>query len=202
MKKLLLTFIVSVFITASFSTQAQPHTQSTGELPKELTEEDIINFKLRVKEKVEAFQNHISIIADKEQEMSKKDLATKAALRLFLVTATMEMSSKAADGKETKRDMPMKEYLNRLKNLSYRTVKISSQDVCYISGIQPTPDGKYVATATIYQLFEGCYTETKCYKDATKKEIDVTIEYKEDDFGEKRWVIMLGNVRVLETRRQ
>ncbi len=200
MKKLLLTFTI-LFIIHYLSIAQVQQVQSAG-LPPELTEADIANFKLRVKEKVEAFQNHISIIADKETEMAKKDLATKAALRLFLITAVMEMSSKSADGKESKRDMPMKEYLNRLKNLPYRTVKISSQDVCYISGIQPTPDGKYVATATIYQLFEGCYTETNCYKDFTKKEIDVTIEYKEDDFGEKRWVIMLGNVRVLETKRK
>jgi hypothetical protein len=195
MKKTLLTFAIFALST-TFALQAQ----NQG-LPQELTEEDVANFKLRVKEKVEAFQNHISIIADKQQDLAKRDLAMKAALRLFLVSATMEVSSKATDGKENKREMPMKEYLNRLKSLPFRTVKISSQDVCYISNIQPTPDGKYVATATIYQIFEGYYSETNCYKDFTKKEIDVSIEYKEDDFGEKRWVIMLGNVKVVETKR-
>ena len=194
MKKLLLTFAVFVLST-TFALYAQDEV-------KKLTETDLANFKSRVKEKVESFQNHISIIADKEQEMNRKDLAIKAALRLFLGTATMETSSKSTDGRESKREMPMKEYLNRLKNLPFRTVKITSQDVCYISSIQPTPDGKYVATVTIYQLFEGCNSEGNCYRDYTKKELDVVIELKKDDFGEERWVIMLGNVRVTETRRQ
>jgi hypothetical protein len=192
MKKSLLTFTITLLLAFPFLAKAQP---------QELSETDIANFKIRVKEKVEAFQNHISIVADKEEAMAKKNLAINAALKLFLATATMEVSSFSA-GKENKREMPMKEYFNRLKNLPFRTVKISSQDICYVSNIQPTPEGgKYLATVTIYQIFEGCYAEKNCYKDITKKEIDVTIELKVDDFGEKRWVIMLGNVRVTETRK-
>lgn len=192
MKNLLLTFTFLLITIFSQFVQAQP---------QELSEEDIANFKIRIREKIEAFQNHVTVIASKETEMVKKDLAIKTALRLFLATATMEMAS-VSNGQEVKRTLPMKDYFNRLKNLPYRKVNISSQEACYISGIQKTPDNKYVATATIYQLFEGCYSEAKCYKDSTKKEIDITIEYKEDIFGEMRWVIMLGNVRVTETKKQ
>lgn len=170
-------------------------------LPPELSTEDIANFKIRIKEKVEALQNYIALIADKQVEMSKRDLAIKQALKLFLSTATMEVSFRAEDGQDKKLKRPMKDYFNRLKNLSFRSVKISSQDVCYISSILQAPDGTYKATATIYQFFEGCNGENNCYRDATKKEIDVTIEYKEDAFGEKRWVIMLGDVRVVETKK-
>jgi hypothetical protein len=189
MKNRFLTF--TILLLLPFLAKAQP---------QELSETDIMNFKMRVKEKVEALQNHISIVADKQEALAKKEMAIHAALKLFLVGSLMEVSSMTA-GKESKREMQMKEYFNRLKNLSFRKVNISSQDICYISNIQRTPDHKYVATATIYQIFEGCYSETNCYKDFTKKEIDISIEYKEDDFGEKRWVVMLGNVRVTETKK-
>jgi hypothetical protein len=189
MKKLLFTFI-TLFVCIYF-VRAQP---------QELSEEDIANFKIRIKEKVEAFQTYITVVADKEEAMVKKDLAIKTALKLFLASATMEMAS-TSNGQEVKRTLPMKDYFNRLKNLPYRKVNITSQQACYISSIQKTPDNKYVATATIYQLFEGCYSEARCYKDATKKEIDITIEYKEDTFGEMRWVVMLGDVRVTETKK-
>lgn len=189
MKKILFTFI-TLFVSIYF-VQAQP---------QELSEEDIANFKIRIKEKVEAFQTYITVVADKEEAMVKKDLAIKTALKLFLATATMEMAS-TSSGQEVKRTLPMKDYFNRLKNLPYRKVNITSQQACYISSIQKTPDNKYVATATIYQLFEGCYSDAKCYKDATKKEIDITIEFKQDIFGEMRWVVMLGDVRVTETKK-
>ncbi len=95
----------------------------------------------------------------------------------------------------------MKEYFNRLKNLPSRTVKITSQNVCYISGITKAADNKYKATATIYEMLEGCNAEHDCYKVYNKKEIDITIEYKEDDFGQKRWVIMLGDMKITETKK-
>lgn len=172
---------------------------SKAQLPN-LSEDDISNFKTTVKEKVESLQNYIAIIGDKQEESDRQDLAIDAAMSLFIDKAKMEVSS-VRNGEQIKRQYPMRNYLQRLRALKYLKVKITAHDVAYIGNIRKGVDGKYYGTATIYQLFEGCNADNDCYSDITKKEIDIIIDYLKDEFGEERWIVMLGDVNVAETKK-
>ena len=93
------------------------------------------------------------------------------------------------------------EYLYRLKTLPYLRVEIKFYDICYITEFTRGEDGKYYATATIFQEFTGYMGDQIAYRDITKKEISIIIDLVEDEFfNEKRWALFLGDIKATETK--
>jgi len=81
-------------------------------------------------------------------------------------------------------------------------VEIRFYNFAYISNLILGADGKYHATATVFQEFKGIRADGSEYLDYTTKSIDIIVERVEDEFfkGVVRWVVKLGNIKVVETK--
>jgi len=166
-----------------------------------LQEADIELFKAETRKKVDEFQEHIIIISNKEESRERKDLAEKEALKLFLEGAIMETSFIDLDGKVTIKSRPMNEYMYRLKVLPYTRVVIEFYDIAYVSTFTKGGDGRFYATASIFQEFTGFTGDDIIYSDITRKDIEIIVDLVEDKFyTEKHWKIFLGDIRATETK--
>jgi hypothetical protein len=166
-----------------------------------LSDADIELFKEQTKQKVEEFQQHIATIGSKDQPEEKRNLAEKEALKLFLKGAEMETSVIRPNGTVIIQSRSMENYLARLKSLPYTAVVINFYDLVYISSFTKGPDGRYYSSATIIQEFSGFSDDNLVYRDVTKKEIEIIIDLVEDKFfREKKWKVLLGNIKATETR--
>jgi hypothetical protein len=189
MKCILLTFGLSCLFVIELYTQ-QPSSKiarssKTAKITDEIniSEGDVSIFKETTEKKVTEFQQHIVIIADKDQPQEKRNLAEREALKLFYKGAIME------------------NYLFRLKTLPYTRVEIKYYDIAYITDFIKGPNSRYYAVATIFQEFTGFVGDNIAYTDVTQKEIEIVVEQVEDKFyNEKRWKVFLGNIKATETK--
>jgi len=166
-----------------------------------LNEADIELFKTNTRQKVDEFQEHILIISNKEESRERRNLAEKEALKLFLADAVMEISQLDENGNVTMTVRPMGEYLYRLKVLPYTKVLIEFYDIAYVSNFARGADGRFYATATVFQKFTGFTGDEIVYSDITKKEIEIIVDLVEDEFyNQKHWKIFLGDIHAIETR--
>ncbi|MBN2214160.1 MAG: hypothetical protein JW723_07940 [Bacteroidales bacterium] len=166
-----------------------------------ISEGDVGIFKETTEKKVAEFQQHIVIIADKDQPQEKRNLAEREALKLFYKGALMEVSFLTEEGEAEIRTRTMENYLFRLKTLPYTRVVIKYYDIAYITDFIKGPDSRYYAVATIFQEFTGFVGDNIAYTDVTQKEIEIVVEQVEDKFyNEKRWKIFLGNIKATETK--
>jgi hypothetical protein len=156
-------------------------------------------------EKVRDLSKYIAIIGSKETPFSEADRVIARTLELFAPGSEMGVSSVNSPDIAY---YPVRRYLERLMQLNYDRVEIDWYDIQYISDLERQPDGKYVGVITIYQRFSGYkdgYEGSKLlYKDTTKKDITVYVERKETQIGGRTigfWDVLLGDVRVTETRR-
>lgn len=152
-------------------------------------------------EKVKDLSKYISVIGDKKTPFSEANRVIDRAMELFMEGSQMGVSS--VNRKEIK-NYPVKKYLQRLMSLNYQKVNIEWFNIQYISDLQRQPDGKYVGVITIYQKFEGITKEGMKYVDTTKKDITVYVERKKTQINGREigyWDVMLGDIRVSETKR-
>ncbi len=156
-------------------------------------------------EKVRDLSKYIAIVGDKSTPFSEADRVIERTLELFAPGSEMGVSS--INSSEVQY-YGIRTYLERLMQLNYDRVDIEWYNIQYISDLERQPDGKYVGVITIYQRFSGYkegYEGSKLlYKDTTKKDITVYVERKETQIGGRIigfWDVMLGDVRVTETRR-
>lgn len=193
------TLVFGLMLTGITSAQNDLDTDIAEQIS--LTDDDIELFKDKSQKLINSFMDYIVIIGDKSQTPAKRNMAEKEALKLFYEDAIMETSSIKANGEANIRQFPMDKYLYRLKTLPYLRVEIKFYDICYVTEFTRGQDGKYYATATIFQEFSGFNAEGLAYHDVTKKEISIIIDLVEDEFfNEKRWKLFLGDVKVTETR--
>ncbi|MCB2221559.1 MAG: hypothetical protein KQI35_14265 [Bacteroidetes bacterium] len=165
---------------------------------EELSPDDLKLFELRAAEKIKEFENYIEIIGNKQKDVETRDYAIQSAEILFIPDSKMEVSS-ANTG--TINSYAIGKYLRKLKSLGYTQVIIKFYKTAYISGLRKGVDNKYYATATVFQEFIGYNEDQVAYKDKTKKVIDIVLEYIDDEYyGLKRWELMLGDIKVVETR--
>jgi hypothetical protein len=155
-------------------------------------------------EKVRDLSKYIAIIGDKSTAFSEADRVIERTLELFAPGSEMGVSSLNSSEIQY---FKVRTYLERLMQLNYDRVDIDWYNIQYISDLERQPDGKYVGVITIYQRFSGYkegYEGSKLlYKDTTKKDITVYVERKETQIGGRIigfWDVMLGDVRVTETR--
>ncbi len=185
--------------TASKIARSSKTARITDEI--NISEGDVGIFKETTERKVAEFQQHIIVIADKEQPQEKRNLAEREALKLFYKGALMEVSFLNEEGETEIRTRTMENYLFRLKTLPYTRVVIKYYDIAYITDFIKGPDSRYYAVATIFQEFTGFVGDNIAYTDITQKEIEIVVEQIEDKFyNEKRWKIFLGNIKATETK--
>jgi hypothetical protein len=61
-------------------------------------------------------------------------------------------------------------------------------------------DGKYFATATIYQEFKGFNGDNIIYVDKQTKQISIMLEYVYDEFYKMwQWIILLDDIQSINT---
>jgi hypothetical protein len=207
MKCILLAFGLSYFFGIGLYAQQTDskiaRSSKTARITDEIniSEGDVGIFKETTERKVAEFQQHIIVIADKEQPQEKRNLAEREALKLFYKGAMMEVSYMNKEGDTEIRTRTMENYLYRLKTLPYTRVDIKYYDIAYITDFIKGPDSRYYAVATIFQEFTGFVGDNIAYTDITQKEIEIVVEQVEDKFyNEKRWKILLGNIKATETK--
>jgi hypothetical protein len=152
-------------------------------------------------EKVRDLSKYISAIGDKATPSAEADRIINRALELFEPNAQMGVSS---INRPTVRNYPVKDYLRRLRQLRYNKVKIEWYNIQYVSDLVRQPNGIYVGVVTIYQRFEGTMDDGMKYVDTTKKDITIYVRRKEQQIAGRLigfWDVLLGDVRVSETKR-
>ena len=162
-----------------------------------LSDSEIKVFVKRTQQKVEEFQEFMKIIADKTESRERRNLAEQEALKLFYKGAVIEITS--TDNQKSIKTI--RDYLYKLKILPYIQVNIEYYDVAYVTTFTKGDDGKYYATATIFQKITGFDNDNMQYTKHLKKELEIILENVEDEFyGESRWKIFLGDIKATEVR--
>jgi len=177
------------------------NSEDVGEI--KLTPEELADFRDKALRTTKSLSNYIAVVADKQQDDMKRTKAIGLAVALFM----SEENSVEVSALNTSliRRFKIRAYLNKLKILPYYAVKIEWFDLFFASDFVLRPDGRYEAVATIYQRFDGTYKDGGKYVDITKKSIQVIIEKREDWTGDQmkqEWKVLLGDIKVLETKRE
>lgn len=150
-------------------------------------------------EKVRDLSKYISIIGNKSTPFSEANRVMDRAEELFVEDAEIGVSSLS---REEINNYKVREYFNRLIQLSYDRVTIKWYNIHYISDLERQPDGRYVGVVTIYQRFEGISDDGLNYRDTTKKDITIYVEKKKTQIRGRIiefWDVLLGDIRVTET---
>ncbi|MBR9998956.1 MAG: hypothetical protein KFF73_08295 [Cyclobacteriaceae bacterium] len=150
-------------------------------------------------EKVRDLSTYISIIGNKETPFSEANRVMDRAEELFVEDAEIGVSSLS---REEINNYKVREYFNRLIQLSYDRVTIRWYNIHYISDLERQPDGRYVGVVTVYQRFEGVSDDGLNYRDTTKKDITIYVEKKKTQIRGRIvefWDVLLGDIRVTET---
>lgn len=96
----------------------------------------------------------------------------------------------------------IREYLNRLKLLSYSDVKFTAFEITISDNLTLGKDNKYYGTASFCQKFEADEVikvnesiKVKTITDITCKRVQIIVE-KVDGFNEEIWRVFLGDISV------
>ena len=186
-----------------------------------LSDEEKESLQIAVKQKLDFFQDQLTLIAARRSSMDIKNQAVKATLALFIgkgepytvyenngraVQNTGVKMQTSSVNSSVKRSQLMKTYLNRLKNmLGYTDILIESADAVKVGDIfREQSTGRYVSTATICQHFVGYRDGYKVYEDYTVKTVKIYIEPDVVNLpdGEMTvWKIQLADITAGETWR-
>lgn len=154
-------------------------------------------------EKVRDLGKYISIIGNKSTPWSEANRVIDRAEELFMQGAEIGVSSLFSNQVQYYK---VRTYFERLMRLNYDRVEIEWYNIEYVSDLQRQPDGTFVGVITIFQRFSGYNREGGLvYQDVTKKDITVYVRRKETQIGGRLigfWDVMLGDIRVKETRRR
>ena len=203
MKKMLIILLL-------ISTSLDCFSQQTNDL----SQEELEAFKIQCQERIDAFQMGLEIIADKRQSAEIKDHYIKTIPDMFMgngdpwidnnggkhEAVKMQVSS-ISNGKLETDSIPLKLYLDRLRELSYTSVEIKKAKTCLISNLYKVSDNLYMGTCTFFQYFTGQSGEVLVYRDYTQKDVDVYIQRIEDGSLGTYWDMKFGDINVSETKR-
>lgn len=199
-------FVILLFISTSLVCFSQQ--------TNDLSQEELEAFKVQCQERIDAFQMGLEIIADKRQSSEIKNHYTKTIPEMFMGNGEpwtdnnggkhdavkMQVSS-LSNGKIRTNDIPLKLYLNRLRNLPYTYVEIKKAKTCLISNLYKVSDNLYMGTCTFFQYFTGQSGDVRVYRDYTQKDVDVYIQRIEDGSLGTYWDMKFGDINVSETKR-
>ncbi|MDE6770520.1 MAG: hypothetical protein K2J78_12420 [Muribaculaceae bacterium] len=188
----------------------------TAQQTHDLSPEEIEAFKVQCQERVDAFQMGLEIIADKQQDNEIKDHYIRTIPEMFMGkgdvwydrnntkhdAVKMQVSSVSTGNVN---DVPLKEYLRRLRNLPYTRVSIQKAKTCLISNLYKVNDNLYMGTCSFFQYFSGENGSKEggnvVYRDFTQKDVDVYITRVEDGSLGSYWDMKFGDINVTETKR-
>lgn len=202
MNKLIITILF--VLTAGTAVVAQQTNDLSGE--------EIEAFKVQCQERVDALQMALEIIADKRQSSEIKQHYIRTIPEMFMgngdawtdnsggmhAAVKMQVSS-ASNGRIT--DIPLKQYLTRLRDMPYTSVELKKAKTCMISNLYKVSDNLYMGTCTFFQYFTGQMGESVVYRDYTQKEVDVYISRIADGSIGTYWDMKFGDINVTETRK-
>ena len=185
-----------------------------------LSDEDKELITERIKQKLDSFQDDLSMIAGRNDE-DLKNRAVKSCLELFVEKGEpyieyiilngvstpnrntgVKIQTSSRNGQKRTPQL-MKKYLDRMKGmLNYTNIVIEAADAVKVGDIYRQSDGRYISTATICQHFIGFRENYKVYEDYTLKTVKIYIDKEEimtPDGTQIAWLIKLGDMNVLET---
>lgn len=180
----------------------------------DLSQDEIEAFKIQCQERIDAFQMGLEIIADKSQPADIKQHYIRNAIPPMFMGAGDEWTDLAGQRHPAVKmqvskirynnvievnDVPLKQYLQNLRNLKWSSVKITKAQTCRISNFYKRSDNLYEATATFFQYFEGRSGENVVYRDKTQKEVKVYLSRVEDGQLGSYWDLKFGDINVAET---
>ncbi len=195
-------FISFLLISSINFSHAQTH---------DLSDSEIQDFKERTGHMIDRFQKNLSIIGSKKKTFNTKKMFKKQTLKMVLGNGEpyedsygnyqpevhMQVSS-VRNGIQTKRNIALKKYLDRLMRISYARVDITQAETFRLSNIYKVGD-HYEAVATIFQKFCGYGNDgRKRYCDVTRKTIKIYVIPEHDMYG-THWTVKFGNIDVAET---
>ncbi|WP_019989991.1 hypothetical protein [Rudanella lutea] len=173
---------------------AQPSAQS-----RVLSTDEYRTYRAKAIQQVDEFASYLNIITDKSFSSDRRDEAINQAVRLFIPTATIEVTSKNRPGS---RRYPIREYLTRLKLLPYSQTNIEWSEIQYIRELTQAASGDYYGIITAQQTFTGYGGpggRNVLYSDVTQKNVRVKLQSYEKTVngeGQLNWQVLLGNIGV------
>lgn len=166
----------------------------------------------RAKEKVKLMNDYISWMADKRKSVENRKYYRKKALTLFIgkgyeyqengVTKSGVMMQTTSVNTSTVKSDLLRQYFNRLINLRYSDVKITSTEIAdmKVSSLKRVDDNLYMCTVQYIQYFRGNIDGVYSYGDKTTKRIVCYVEIEHTEDGDE-YMVMLGDVESLCTER-
>ena len=164
-------------------------------------------------QRVAQMNDYISFMADKSNDMETRQYYKKQALNLFAGRGyNYEENGVNKEGVRMEitsvnntrpRSKLMRVYFNGLMNLTYQKVSIQSTELASIkvSNLQKVDNNMYVCTCYFDQVFVGYRDGRPVYKDITRKKIKCYIEVQDVEGGPQEYVVLLGDVQAIDTKR-
>jgi hypothetical protein len=185
-------------LPASENNSSLPSVAPTGQSKVKLSEEEYQLYREKALRRVDEFSSYLNVITDKTLPTDEKDKAIEQAARLFMPSATIEVTSANRPGS---RRYPIREYLARLKLLPYGSASIEWNEVQYVKELKQEADGNYYGMISGQQTFTGYGADGKkvMYSDVTQKNVKVKLQsYQKIIDGQEQlnWDVLLGNIGV------
>lgn len=161
-----------------------------------LGDEDSQYYRRKSLQKVDEFVSYLNVITNKSLPVTTRDQAIQNAADLFMVGATMEVTSKSQPGS---RRYPILTYLNRLKLLPYSSTKIEWTETDFVKELTQAADGNYYGIITGEQRFTGYGTSSVKYEDIVQKNIRVKLApqlFIRNGIEQTKWNLLLGSIGV------
>lgn len=164
-------------------------------------------------QRVAQMNDYISFMADKSNDMDTRQYYKKQALNLFAGRGyNYEENGVNKEGVRMEitsvnntrpRSKLMRVYFNGLINLTYQQVSIQSTELASIkvSNLQKVDNNMYVCTCYFEQVFVGYRDGRAIYKDITRKKVKCYIEIQDVEDGPQEYVVLLGDVQAIDTKR-
>lgn len=135
----------------------------------------------KIYENARILENLIKTIADKSVDKKIRQNAKDQVIEMFINDqCKIQVTSKKMKNPTS---YVLRDYLTRIYNYGYKDVKIEWKYINIIEDIRQKDDGFYYGKLRVYQLFEG--TGNRPYRDITEKDIEVKLEKKYIDSGQK-----------------
>ena len=164
-------------------------------------------------QRVAQMNDYISFMADKSNDMETRQYYKKQALNLFAGRGyNYEENGVNKEGVRMEitsvnntrpRSKLMRVYFNGLMNLTYQKVSIQSTELASIkvSNLQKGDNNMYDCTCYFDQVFVGYRDGRPVYKDITRKKVKCYIEVQDVEGGPQEYVVLLGDVQAIDTKR-
>lgn len=166
----------------------------------------------RAAEKVGQMCDYIEFMANPQNKFKARNYYRTMALNLFINKGeAYEEDGRKKEGvlmevtsvnSKTSKHRLIKGYFTGLINLKYEKVTISTTEVSdiEIGKLQRIEEDKYVCTCYFEQVFCGYREGRPVYRDVTRKKVKCYVFKEQTEDGEE-YVVMLGDVTAMDTRR-